>query len=232
MTFANEFTQSAGTLDFGLNSTNDFGQIKFTGSAALGGTLAAHLNAGYLPNVGDAFAVLNYGHNNPSFTNLSLPQSNVWKTNLANGLLTLVAHAVLPHAVTVSPTNTIVAVGSTVTLQASATGPGPFGFQWLRNGSSLIGATNATLVLTNAGTNASGAYTVSVNNTGGSVVSDPVTVQVLVPPGVVTPPQSQTASIGSAVNFMLTVSGDLPLAYQWLFDGTNIAAWRRIRSWV
>jgi hypothetical protein len=220
MTFANSFTQTAGTLDFGLDSASVFGQITFSGDATLSGTLTAHL--GYMPNIGDSFAVLNFGNNTLSFTNVSLPLSNDWQTNAANGVLTLVAGNALPYSVTVSPTNSIVPVGSTVTLVATATGPGPLGFQWLHNGADIAGATNATLTLTNVSKSATGAYTVSVSNSGGSKSSAPVQVLVLAPPALVTSPPSQTASVGSAVELSVTISGDQP-SYQWFFDGASIA---------
>jgi hypothetical protein len=222
MTFANSFTQTAGKLDFGLNDPSDFGQITFSGGAILGGTLAAHLGGNYIPNIGDSFAVLNYGSNNLSFTNVSLPLSNVWQTNAANGVLTLVVQNVLPYGVTVSPTNSIVAVGANVTLAAAASGPGPLGFQWLQNGSDIAGATNATLVLTNVSQCAMGSYTVTVSDSGGSQSSAPVEVQVLVAPAFVAPPVSQTTTVGSAMVFSVAVSGDQPMAYQWLLNGTNI----------
>jgi hypothetical protein len=221
MTFANGFTQTNGTLSFGLNSPTDFGQITFSGAATLGGTLAAHLGAGYAPALGDSFAVLNYGNNTPGFTSLSLPPSNVWTNNEANGILTLVAGVQLPVTLTVAPTNSVVPVGSTVTFGVTTTGPLPQGFQWLQNGSAIPGATNATLTLTNLSKSATGAYTVSVN--GGSLVSAPVQVLVLAPPQIVAPPQSQTVSVGSAVQLAATVSGDPTLAYQWLFNGSNLA---------
>ena len=136
---------------------------------------------------------------------------------------------VLPYAVTVSPTNSIVAVGSTVTLAAIATGPGPLGFQWLHNGSNITGATNMTLVLTNVSKSATGTYTISVSNSGGSITSAPVQVQVLAPPAVVTPPRSQTNSVGSLVELNVTMSGD----HRWLISGFSMAPilpGRRIRA--
>jgi hypothetical protein len=223
MTFANSFTQTTGTLDFGLNSPTDFGQITFSGSATLGGTLAAHLNAGFQPTIDDSFALLNYGNENPSFTNLSFPSGYAWQTNAANGMLTLAVRGILPYSVTVSPTNSIVAVGSSLTLTAMATGPGPFTFRWSQNGSDITGATSTNLVLTNLSKGATGAYIVTVSNTGASLPSAPVQVLVLAPPVVVTPPPSQTASVGSAVKLSVAVSGDPPMNYQWLFNGADIA---------
>jgi len=42
-------------------------------------------------------------------------------------------------------------------------------------------------------------------------------------PAIVTQPQSQTAVVGSSVTFSVGVSGSSPLAYQWRFEGTDIA---------
>jgi len=42
-------------------------------------------------------------------------------------------------------------------------------------------------------------------------------------PSISTQPQSQTVSPGSNVTFTVTASGTAPLAYQWLFNNTNIA---------
>jgi hypothetical protein len=42
-----------------------------------------------------------------------------------------------------------------------------------------------------------------------------------VSPTVITSPQGQTAQFGSSVTFTVTVSGSLPLGYQWLFNGAN-----------
>src|ERR1035437_8586401 len=43
-------------------------------------------------------------------------------------------------------------------------------------------------------------------------------------PSIVTQPAGQTASAGSSVTFTVTATGTSPLAYQWRFNGTNIAA--------
>ena len=223
MGFANNFTQTVGTLDFGLNSLFGFGQVTFSGSATIGGTLAAQLVSSYIPNIGDSFAVLNYGSNNLAFTNVSLPLSNNWKTNSTNGVLTLVVEGVLPYGVTVSPTNSVVAVGANLTLAAAATGPGSLGFQWFQNGTNIEGATNTTLVLINVNKSATGAYTVAVSDPNGTTTSTPVQVLVLAPPAILSSPPSQTDPVGTAVEFTATVSGDQPLSYQWFFDGTNIA---------
>jgi hypothetical protein len=43
------------------------------------------------------------------------------------------------------------------------------------------------------------------------------------PPSIQTPPQTQTAELGSTVDFGLLITGSQPLVYQWFCDGTAIA---------
>ncbi len=218
LTFNGDFDQSAGALDFRLNSLADYGRIVLTGNASVGGTLGAHLAGGYTPNVGDSFAVLNYGAGSVWFTNTSLPVSVLWQTNYSAGVLALMAQGILPLGVTVSPSNQTVAAGSTIIFQASASGPGPFGYQWLRNAVALPGATNASLVLSNVTAAASGAYSVEVSNANGSVLSAAAGLSVLAPPAITSEPHSQTANVGTTVTFLVTAMGSPPLSYQWSFD--------------
>jgi hypothetical protein len=42
------------------------------------------------------------------------------------------------------------------------------------------------------------------------------------PPGISTPPQSRTNTVGTAASFSVTATGTAPLAYQWRFNGTKI----------
>jgi hypothetical protein len=170
ITLSGGFTQNGGTMAFGLTSPTDFGQINLSGPAlgnlsgvaSVGGTLSAQLDSGYVPNPGDSFALLNYGTNSVAFTNVVFPAGIAWQTNYSQGVLTQVAKGILPLGVTISPSNQTVAAGSTVTFQATASGPGPFGYQWFWNGVALTGATNASLVLSNVTSVASGAYTVQL----------------------------------------------------------------------
>ncbi len=52
--------------------------------------------------------------------------------------------------------------------------------------------------------------------TDGSVGKHPVA------PGIVTPPASQSATVGSNVTFSVVASGTSPLSFQWQFNGNNI----------
>ena len=69
-----------------------------------------------------------------------------------------------------------VASGTTVTFTTMVTGASPLAYQWRRDGLSLAGATNSTLVLTNVTTSDSGSYSLLVTNPIGCTVSAPASL--------------------------------------------------------
>jgi uncharacterized delta-60 repeat protein len=75
-------------------------------------------------------------------------------------------------------TNQTVYVGDSLTLNVLARGF-PIYYQWRFQGTSLAGATNATLRLPQIGLEHSGAYTVIVSNASGTVTSAPIVLTVL-----------------------------------------------------
>ncbi len=117
------------------------------------------------------------------------------------------------------PAGQPVIAGASLNLLVAATGPGPLAYQWLKDGVPLQGETRplfgfASIAATNAGT-----YAVVVANRAGSVLSDSVSIVVIEPPAVVSPPQSQTVVAGSHVSLQVSGAGTGPLRYQWLKDG-------------
>lgn len=91
-------------------------------------------------------------------------------SNLAT--VTVRATAVAPTIAT-APQNASVTVGQTATFSASANGTAPLAYQWLRNGSAVVGATAATYTTpaTTAIDNGT-RYSVRVSNSAGSTESD------------------------------------------------------------
>ncbi|MGA3265740.1 MAG: hypothetical protein ABSE16_02840 [Verrucomicrobiota bacterium] len=88
--FNGSYTLGAGgTLSFGLNSLSSFGEITLAGTAALNGTLGAHLNNGYVPVVSGAFTILSYGAFTGGFNNTDLPPVATWQTTYGNTALTI-----------------------------------------------------------------------------------------------------------------------------------------------
>jgi len=130
--------------------------------------------------------------------------------------------AIQPLVITQQPTLQRVVPGTNATFSVSATGPGPFTYQWRFNGASLTGATNASLTLTNVQVVNNGAYHVVVGNSFGTVPSAAATLEVLTPPVITAHPDSVAALAGDVVSFAVSHSGSTPFTYQWQLNGTNL----------
>jgi hypothetical protein len=87
---------AGGTLNFGINNSNNFGQITFSSGIVLGGTISANLNNLYVPATYSSFAVVSYGSHTGTFTNYNLPAGLAWATNYGNTAFTLLVTSVLP----------------------------------------------------------------------------------------------------------------------------------------
>jgi hypothetical protein len=116
----------------------------------------------------------------------------------------------------------LVSPGATTNFNILADGP-LLQYQWWHNSLKVSGATNSTLVLSNALAGAQGAYFVVVSNFAGSITSavatlsfDSSALNILVPP------KNATAEAGYSASFSVLVSGIPPFAYQWEQDGTPI----------
>jgi len=128
-----------------------------------------------------------------------------------------------PPAITVQPNSQAAIAGSQVNFQVTATGVAPLTYQWRFNGTSLAGASGASMTLTNVQAAQAGTYTVQVTNAFGSVLSSNATLTVLVRPAITTQPSNQTVLLGTNASFTVTATGTTPLAYQWTFGGAKLA---------
>jgi hypothetical protein len=86
-----------------------------------------------------------------------------------------------PPAITTQPTNQAVTAGQTAAFSVTAAGTGPLTYHWSFNGSTLAGATNSSLTLSNALPSANGSYGVVVSNGYGAVTSSVVSLAVNIP---------------------------------------------------
>jgi hypothetical protein len=83
------YRQTGGTMNFGIASLGDFGQITFAGNAPLTGTLSVNFEDGYFPSEGDSFALISYTSHSGIFTSLALPPQAQWQTNYSSTTFTL-----------------------------------------------------------------------------------------------------------------------------------------------
>ena len=175
------------------------------------------------------------GTNLPGATNAVLTLTNV-QPGLAGTYFALVASNAVgvatsgamtlketPLEITVQPPNQMVLAGTngTATLVATATGQGPFTYQWRFNGTNIDGATNSSLVLTNLQMNQAGVYSAVGSNGFGSAVSEAAVLGVT-PLFITSQPQTETVPVGTNAIFTLAINSSMPVTYQWQFNGTNL----------
>ncbi|MBP8255985.1 MAG: immunoglobulin domain-containing protein, partial [Opitutaceae bacterium] len=133
----------------------------------------------------------------------------------APALLTVLA----PPSIATQPADKVVAAGTTVEFSVVASGSPPLTYQWLKNGTALVGSTNPTLVLNDVSSANNGDYTVLVSNAVGSVTSSEATLEVLQAPTIVSQPQSQTVLAGRTIILDVAVAGSVPYTFAWYKDG-------------
>ena len=143
-------------------------------------------------------------------------------------VLTVQAAAVAP-AFTTQPTNQTVTAGSAVSFTVAASGTPAPTYQWQKNGAAIAGATSPTLSLSNVQAADAGSYTAVATNSAGTATSSAatLTVQAAPPPNtaptITTQPSSQSATVGGAVIFTFSASGNPAPTYQWRKDGAAVA---------
>jgi hypothetical protein len=123
------------------------------------------------------------------------------------------------------PTNFYARPGANATNSVAAASTSPVQYQWTFNGTNLPGATNNSIILTNAQFSHQGSYRVAVSNAFGSVVSDPARFDILVNPFIVAQPLSQVVATGATVTLSVTVTNTatFPISYRWRKGGTGFA---------
>ena len=133
-----------------------------------------------------------------------------------------------PPSIGTQPTNLTVIPGQNATFTVAATGSQPLYYQWFYNTNTpLIGATSATLTLTNVQPGDAGSYSVVVSNATASVTSSNAVLTVNtnpVAPVFILQPLSVTAAEGSDAAFTATAIGTQPIAYQWNLNGTPLSS--------
>ena len=112
-----------------------------------------------------------------------------------------------------------VAEGGSVSTTVTAVGSMPMTYQWSKGGVVISGATNATLILTDASLSTGGDYTVEVSNSEGKVVSHVVKISVDQPVSIVTQPEGGKVTLGENFTMNVVASGTEPISYQWHHGG-------------
>ncbi len=121
------------------------------------------------------------------------------------------------------PQNVSTNTGGVAIFSVTATGNAPLTYQWRFNGINIIGATSATLALSNVQAANAGLYDCVVSNPVGSITSPTatLTVNTLAPVITVQPPSFRVLP-GTNVTFSVVASGPGQFTYQWRLNGGNV----------
>jgi uncharacterized repeat protein (TIGR03803 family) len=137
--------------------------------------------------------------------------------------------------ITTQPAGQTNYTGATASFSVGVSGGAPLSYQWRRNGANLTdsgrisGAAGPTLTVSNLAPADAGAYSVTVSN---SLFTDPACTRTSAvaalavtssAPFIVLQPVSQTVPEGGTAVFSVGAGGSQPLAYQWWFDGQELA---------
>ncbi len=125
--------------------------------------------------------------------------------------------------ITTQPIAKTIAVGGSAAFSIAATSTAPLTYQWLKNGTAISGATDASYSISSAQTTHAGTYSVQVTNSFGNVTSSGALLAVGNPPVITTQSIAKTIAVGGSAAFSVTATGSAPLTYQWLKNGAAIS---------
>ena len=124
--------------------------------------------------------------------------------------------------ITEQPQSLVATTRQTISFSVAASGVPAPSFQWYFGKKKLAGQTNSILLRTNVQLRARGDYSVVVNNSLGSIRSEPARLRVVIPPTILSKPRAITSKLGQRVSLQVVASGSRPFTYQWLKDGSII----------
>lgn len=115
--------------------------------------------------------------------------------------------------------------GQSATLKVSVNGTLPFTYQWYKDGTEITGATTNYYSIASALPADTGAYTVKVTNTVGSVTSSAVLISVTAAtaPYFNYQPNNVSYTAGSSTSLYVSVSGTSPITYVWKNGDTVVS---------
>jgi Big-like domain-containing protein/immunoglobulin I-set domain protein len=123
------------------------------------------------------------------------------------------------------PADVSVVSGQPVTFNSSVIGSGPLGYQWLKNGTNVPDATNASFTIPLVVSADAGNYSLVVTNSFSTNTTRAAQLVVTGTPVVITDPTKpadQYVVQGKPVTFNVVATGSAPVQYQWSFGATPI----------
>ena len=126
-----------------------------------------------------------------------------------------------PPAIVQNPMGFTQSYGSSNTLSVVAGGTPPLSYQWMLNGTNIVGANDSDYAITNLTLDTAGSYSVVVTNQYGCATSLSATAALL--PTLVSPFAGAVEIWGQAAVLDVGAVGSGSLSYQWYFNGQPIS---------
>ena len=170
------------------------------------------------------------------FTNIRRADAATYYVNVGNHLATRKsANAVVNVQLVrpdfaVQPADTNLFLGDTLNLSPSVLGS-LLTYQWYFNSTAISGATNGSLVVTNAQLTNTGAYSLSVTNAAGGTNSTVANVTVANAAPVISLQPDPVSSVQGATNrvvFTVSAIGSKPFYFQWFFNDAPLSEASRV----
>ena len=121
------------------------------------------------------------------FDAMGVAQKTSIETSAANSIYTQIDPPVIQPplpwlpispTITLQPTSLTIGTGQDATFTSEATGSIPLNYQWFKNSSEISGSTSNTLTIVSASFSDAASYFASINNAGGSITTNTVTLTV------------------------------------------------------
>ena len=125
-------------------------------------------------------------------------------------------------AITAQPQSLTVTQGQTAVFSAQASGA-PINLPWLKNGTPIAGATNTSLVISNADATDMATYTLVASNGLSAVLSTGAVLTVYSSPLILAQPAGTTVGLGSNFTVSVSAGGYPAISYQWWLNNSVIA---------
>jgi hypothetical protein len=130
-----------------------------------------------------------------------------------------------PPVITTQPSGLTLTAGATAALSVVASSTDALlVYQWRKDGVAILGATAASLLLSNVSELSAGSYDVLVTNASGSVTSAKAGLKVIMPVTIVRQPNQFFAAPGKSASLSVSVTGTPPFTFRWRKDGVVMPA--------
>ena len=131
--------------------------------------------------------------------------------------------------ISIQPQSNTVIAGSSIALSVTAAGSSNLVYRWQKDSSDLSddswmqGSGSRILTMSAISSSNAGDYCVVITNTYGSVTSDVATLTVHSPPTIMQEPNGLVKNALASASFTVVATGDGPLAFCWLKNGSVLA---------